>query len=170
MDLPPAPARSFASDNFAGAHPAVLDAIARANDGHAVAYGDDPWTRECEGRFRELFGADVTTLLTFNGTGSNVLALASLLGPAEAVVCTEWAHIAVDETGAPERILGAKLIDLERPTPSSRRTSSTAQAHLLGSPHHAQPGVVSITQSTELGTVYTADEVAAVCDGPTASA
>ena len=164
MDLPPAPARSFASDNFAGAHPAVLEAIARANHGHAAAYGDDPWTRECEGRFRELFGADVTTLLTFNGTGSNVLALANLLGPAEAVVCTEWAHIAVDETGAPERILGAKLIDV--PAAGAKLTPAhvEAQAHLLGSPHHAQPAVVSITQSTELGTVYTVDEVAAVCD------
>jgi threonine aldolase len=163
VDLPPAPSRSFASDNFAGAHPEVVEAIARANHGHAAAYGDDPWTKECEGRFRELFGADVTTLLAFNGTGSNIVALASLLGPAEAVVCTDWAHIAVDETGGPERILGAKLIDL--PAPGAKLTPAhlEAQAHLLGSPHHAQPGVVSITQSTELGTLYTVDEIAAVC-------
>ena len=87
-----------------------------ANHGHALAYGDDRWTRECEGAFRELFG-DATTLLTFNGTGANVLALATLLGPAEAVVCADWAHIATDETGAPERILGVKLIDL----PTERR-------------------------------------------------
>lgn len=164
MDLPPAPARSFASDNFAGAHPEVVEAVARANHGHAPAYGDDPWTKECEGRFRELFGADVTTLLTFNGTGSNILALASLLGPAEAVVCTDWAHIAVDETGGPERILGAKLIDLDAPGAKLTPAHVEAQAHLLGSPHHAQPGVVSITQSTELGTLYTTDEIAAVCD------
>lgn len=163
MDLPPAPARSFASDNFAGAHPAVVEAIARANHGHAPAYGDDEWTKECAGRFRELFGADVTTLFTFNGTGSNVLALASMLGPAEAVVCTDWAHIAVDETGAPERILGVKLIDLDAPGAKLTAAHLEAQAHLIGNPHHAQPGVVSITQSTELGTVYSVDEVAAVC-------
>ena len=163
MQLPPPPARSFASDNFAGAHPAVVEAIARANHGHAGAYGDDPWTRACEERFRELFDADVTTLLTFNGTGANVLALASLLGPAEAVVCTDWAHIAVDETGAPERALGAKLIDV--PAPNAKLTPEllAAQTHLIGNPHHVQPAVVSITQSTELGTLYTVDEVRALC-------
>lgn len=164
MQLPPPPDRSFASDNFAGAHPDVVDAVVRANHGHAAAYGDDVWTRRCEDRFRELFGADVTTLLTFNGTGSNVLALASLLGPAEAVVCTDWAHIAVDETGGPERILGAKLIDLAAPGAKLTPAHLESQAHLLGNPHHAQPGVVSITQSTELGTLYTVEEVAAVCD------
>ena len=164
MPLPPPPARSFASDNFAGAHPAVVEAIARANVGHAVAYGDDPWTRECEGAFRDLFGRDVATLLTFNGTGANVLALAALLGPAEAVVCSAWSHIAVDETGAPERILGAKLIDL--PSDDAKLTPAHVESvrHLIGSPHHAQPGVVSLTQSTELGTVYSPDEVAAVAD------
>jgi len=164
VQLPPAPARSFASDNVAGAHPTVLEAIARANHGHALPYGEDPWTAQCEARFRELFAADVATLLTFNGTGANVLALASLLGPAEAVICTEWAHVTTDETGAPERILGAKLLDL--PAPDAKLTPDLirSQAHLLGSPHHVQPRVVSITQSTELGTVYTVDEVAAICD------
>jgi threonine aldolase len=163
VDLPPPPSHSFASDNFAAAHPAVLEAVARANEGHAMAYGDDPWTKACEAAFRELFG-DVTTLLAFNGTGANVLALASLLGPAEAVVCSDWAHIAVDETGAPERILGAKLIDL--PCEGAKLTPDhlAGLAHLIGVPHHAQPGVVSITQSTELGSVYTPDEVAALCD------
>jgi threonine aldolase len=162
LQLPPPPARSFASDNFAGAHPAVLDAVARANVGHTPAYGDDPWTAACEDAFRELFG-DVTTLLTFNGTGANVLALASLLAPAEAVVCSGWSHIAVDETGAPERILGAKLIDL--PSDDAKLTPAHVEsvAHLLGNPHHAQPGVVSITESTELGTLYTPDEVTALC-------
>jgi len=164
VDLPAAPARSFASDNFAGAHPEVIEAIRRANHGHAAAYGDDPWTKECEGRFRELFGADVTTLLTFNGTGSNVLALASLLGPADAVVCTDWAHIAVDEAGGPERILGAKLIDLDAPGAKLTPAHLEDQAHLLGNLHHAQPAVVSITQSTELGTVYSVDEIGTLCD------
>jgi threonine aldolase len=164
VQLPPAPERSFASDNFAGAHPAVLEAVAEANHGHAPSYGGDRWTSRCQDRFRELFGVDVTTLFTFNGTGSNVLALASLLGPAEAVVCTDWAHIAVDETGAPERILGAKLIDVAAPGGKLTPAHLEAQAHLIGNPHHAQPGVASITQSTELGTLYTVEEVAAVCE------
>lgn len=141
----------------------MLDAVARANEGHALAYGEDPWTRRCEHTFRELFG-DVTTLLTFNGTGANVLALATVLGPAEAVVCTKWAHIATDETGAPERILGAKLIDLDSPDGKLQPDQLDDVAHLIGNPHHAQPGVVSITQCTELGTVYTADEVGALCE------
>ena len=161
--LPP-PARAFASDNAAGAHPAVLEAVTRANDGHVLAYGDDPHTRECEGRFRDLFGAPVETLLTFNGTGANVLALASMLGPAEAVVCTDWAHIAVDETGAPERVLGSKLIDLATTDGKLRPDQLRELEHLRGVQHHAQPGVVSITQSTELGGLYTVDEIGELCD------
>jgi threonine aldolase len=141
----------------------VLEAVARANQGHALAYGDDQWTRQCEGAFRDLFG-DVTTLLTFNGTGANVLALSTLLGPVEAVVCTDGAHIALDEAGASERILGAKLMDLPATDGKLLPEQVDEVSHLLGSPHHAQPAVVSITQSTELGTVYSADEVAAICD------
>lgn len=160
----PVPARSFASDNAAGAHPAVLDAILRANHGHALAYGDDAWTRRCEQSFRELFDHPVETLLAFNGTGANVLALASVLQPAEAVVCSDWAHIAVDETGAPERILGAKLIDLPTPDGKLRPDQIRELAHLQGVQHHAQPGVLSLTQSTELGGVYELDELAALCE------
>jgi threonine aldolase len=163
VQLPPPPDRSFASDNAAGAHPVVVEAVAKANHGHALAYGEDRWTRECEGAFRDLFG-DVTTLLTFNGTGANVLALATLLGPVDAVVCTDGAHIAYDEAGASERILGAKLIDLPTPDGKLRPEQIDEVSHLLGSPHHAQPAVVSITQSSELGTVYSADDVAAICD------
>jgi len=163
VPLPDPPARSFASDNAAGAHPAVIEAVTRANVGHALAYGDDRWTRACEQAFADLFG-DVTTLLTFNGTGANVLALATLVGPAEAVVCSDQSHIAVDETGAPERIVGAKLIDLPVEHGKLQPAQIESLTHLLGNPHHAQPAVVSITQSTELGTVYTADEVAAICD------
>jgi threonine aldolase len=163
VTIPP-PARAFASDNAAGAHPLVIDAVVRANDGHVLAYGDDPYTRACEDKFRELFDAPVETLLAFNGTGANVLALASLLRPAEAVVCTDWAHIAVDETGAPERVLGVKLMDLATPDGKLRPEQLRELEHLRGVQHHAQPGVVSITQSTELGGVYTIEEVTALCD------
>jgi threonine aldolase len=164
VQLPDPPARSFASDNAAGAHPAIVDAVTRANVGHALAYGDDDCTRECEARFRELFRAPVETLLTFNGTGANVLALATTLGPAQSVVCSDWAHIAVDETGAPERVLGAKLQDLPCSEAKLRPEQVAALEHVLGVEHHAQPGVLSITQSTELGTVYSPAEVAALCD------
>jgi threonine aldolase len=167
-NLPAPPARAFASDNAAGAHPAVIDAVVAANDGSALAYGDDVHTRECEARFRDLFGTDVTSRLVFNGTGANVVALATLLasmpGPNHAVVCTDWAHIAVDETGAPERVLATKLIDLPSPGAKLVPEQLSELAHLQGVQHHAQPGVVSITQATELGTIYTADEIAALCE------
>jgi threonine aldolase len=161
--MPPAPERAFASDNAAGALPEVLDALVAANTGHALAYGADRWTAEAESRFRDLFGPSAQAFLVWNGTGANVMALATLARPGDAVVCTEWAHIAVDETGAPERVAGVKLL----PQPSADAKLQPAQiealAHLIGVQHHAQPAVVSLTQSTELGTVYTADEVAALC-------
>ncbi|MGD9695061.1 MAG: low specificity L-threonine aldolase [Thermoleophilia bacterium] len=163
MDLPPPPARSFASDNAAGAHPAVIEAVAAANAGHALAYGDDRWTRECTGALAELFGGG-EALLAFNGTGANILGLLTMLRPADAVVCARQAHIEVDEAGAAERIIGAKLIDL--PTPDGKLVADQVRdlAHMLGNEHHVQPAVVSITQSTELGTLYSADEVAALCE------
>jgi threonine aldolase len=164
VQLPDPPARSFASDNAAGAHPAIIDAVVKANVGHALAYGDDDHTRECEARFRDLFGAPVETLLVFNGTGANVLALATMLAPAQSVVCSDWAHIAVDETGAPERVLGTKLHDLPSADGKLRPAQLAELEHLLGVEHHAQPGVLSITQSTELGTLYSPAEVAALCE------
>ncbi|MDX2381719.1 MAG: beta-eliminating lyase-related protein, partial [Acidimicrobiia bacterium] len=166
--LPTAPSSAFASDNAAGAHPAVLAAIARVNEGHALAYGEDEETAACEARFRDLFDADVVTRLAFNGTGANLTALATMLGslpgPHHAVVCTSWAHIHADETGAPERLLGTKLIDLPSPDAKIVPDQLADLAHLQGVQHHVQPGVVSITQATELGTIYSPDEVAALCD------
>jgi threonine aldolase len=162
--MPPAPERAFASDNAAGAHPSVVQAVVAANDGHALAYGSDRWTDEAEARFRDLFGPSSETFLVWNGTGANVMALATMVHPADCVVCTDWAHIAVDEAGAPERALGSKLLTL--PSPSAKLVPAQLEglAHFQGQQHHAQPGVVSITQSTELGTLYTAAEVAALCD------
>ncbi len=160
----PAPDRAFASDNAAGAHPTVMAALHEANDGHALAYGSDRWTSEVDTRMRDLFGSATQTFLVWGGTGANVMALASMLGPAQAVLCTNWSHINVDETGAPERILGAKLIDIVCPDGKLVPGQIEEQAHALGVMHHAQPGVVSITQSTELGTTYTADEVGALCE------
>ena len=167
--MPPPPRRAFASDNAAGAHPAVMRALATANEGHALAYGDDDHTRECEARFTDLFGGPVTTRLAFNGTGANVLALAAmqgaLHGPHHAVECTHWAHIEADETGAPERVLGTKLIDLPSPDAKLRPEQLTELGERLrGVQHHVQPGIVSLTQATELGTVYSAAEIRALAD------
>jgi threonine aldolase len=162
--MPPAPPRSFASDNAAGAHPAVIEAIVAANAGHALAYGGDPWTAEAEARFADLFGPQSEAFLVWNGTGANVMALATMVRPADFVLCSEWAHIAVDETGAPERALGAKIVPAPSPDAKLLPEQIDDLVHVQGNVHHVQPGVVSITQSTELGTVYTADEVAALCD------
>jgi threonine aldolase len=159
-----APEHFFASDNNASVHPAVLDAVHRVNHGHAVAYGDDSVTRETERLFDEIFGRPVETYFVWNGTGANVMALASCLRPAGAVVCTQCAHINVDETGAPERFLGSKLIDVEHVSGKMSPDSLRALEHDLGVVHHVQPAVVSITQSTEWGTVYSIDEIGHLCE------
>ena len=164
MSLPQAPSRRFASDNAAGAHPAVMEALLRCNEGHELAYGSDRYTLQAEQAFNELFDQEVITRFVYGGTGANVFALACMLKPAEAVVCTNWSHIAVDETGAPERLLGAKLIDLPSPNAKLTPDQIREQAQLLGSEHHVQPAVVSLTQTTELGTVYSAQEVREICN------
>ncbi len=160
----PAPTHSFSSDNSAGVHPAVMDALAAANHGHALAYGNDRHTAAVSDRFRDLFGPRCETFLVWSGTGANMLGLATMLGPARAVVCAESSHINVDETGAPERVLGAKLIDLPTVDGKLRPEQVEALSHLLGVEHHAQPGVVSITQSTELGTLYSPEEIGALAE------
>jgi threonine aldolase len=158
-----APLTLFASDNYAGAHPAALEAVAAANEGWAPAYGDDPWTERLRERLRDLFG-DVEAFPVFNGTGGNVSVLAAVLRPYEAVICPETAHINVDECGAPERIAGAKLVDV--PTPDGKLTPELLRPRLLGfgDQHHVQARIVSISQSTELGTVYAPQEIAALAE------
>ena len=153
------PARSFASDNNASVHPKVLQAIAAVNQGHVVGYGDDPYTQAATRKFKQHFGADVEVFLVFNGTAANCLSLKAMTESFHAVICSEDAHIYTDECGAPEKFTGCKLIDL--PTPDGKLTVETiAHAyHNIGDQHHVQPRVVSITQATELGTVYTPREV-----------
>lgn len=145
-------------------HPAVLDAIAAANHGHVLAYGDDPYTRSATAQFNELFGRPVDVYFVWGGSGANVMALASVWRPAGAVICTDIAHINVDETASPERIVGMKLIDLPHAGGKLLPEHVESQMHALGIEHHAQPCAISITQSTECGTLYTADEVAALAD------
>ncbi len=154
----------FASDNHAGAHPEVIDAIAAANVGHAGSYGSDPWTERAEALFREHFGEGARGWPMFNGTGANVAALDALTRPYEAVICTESAHLHIDECGAPERHASVKLLPV--PTEHGKLTPEQLDAWepRRGDEHQAQPRVVSITQATELGTVYTLDETRAIAD------
>ena len=160
----PRPTSSFASDNASGVHPAVMDALAAANTGHALAYGMDAWSTRATDAFRSLLGVDAEVVFTWGGTGANVVGLACLLQPWQGVICTDAAHIAVDECGAPERFTGCKLIDLPAADGKLTPDHVIGELHGLGDEHHVQPKVVSITQSTELGTLYTPDEVAALVE------
>jgi threonine aldolase len=157
------PRKSFGSDNHAGAHPAVLRAIIDANPGDAVAYGADEWTERVTAELRETFGAD-DAFLVLNGSGANVLGLSMLLRRHEAVICAESAHINTDECGAPERLLGTKLLPV--PAADGKLAPELIAARLSGrgDDHLAQPGVVAITQSTELGTCYTLAELRKIAD------
>jgi threonine aldolase len=157
--LPTPPKSSFASDNVAGAHPLVLEAIAKANAGHVPAYGADPITVRTEQAFKELFDHDVVTQFAYGGTGANVFALASMLRPADAIVCAAQSHINVDETGAPERALGTKLITVPTIDAKLRPQDLESARSMFGNQHAPQPGIVAITQVTELGALYSVDEV-----------
>lgn len=153
------PRRQFGSDNNAGIHPAVLAAIAAANVGHVPAYGDDPYTRSAIERMREHFGSDAEVHFVFGGTGANALALRALAEPHQAVICTATAHIHVDECGAPEHFTGCKLLPVETRDGKLTREHVARELHGIGDEHHVQPRVVSISQATERGTVYSAAEI-----------
>ncbi|MGA7205635.1 MAG: low specificity L-threonine aldolase [Specibacter sp.] len=156
--------RSFASDNYSGVHPEVLAALAAANDGHQVAYGEDAYTARLHEVMSELFGKKVDVFPVFNGTGANVVALQSLLPRWGAVVCAQTAHINCDENGAPERVGGMKLLAVHTDNGKLTPELIDKEAWGFGDEHRAQPLAVSITQTTELGTCYTPAEVKAICD------
>ena len=156
--------RGFASDNYAGIHPEVLQAIIEANEGHSTAYGDDAVTEQLRKTFRKQFGSHTEVYPVFNGTGANVVALQAMCQRWQAVICAQSAHIHADEGGAPEVMGGLKLWTI--PTPDGKLTPELIdeQAHGFGFVHRAQPKVVSITQSTEQGTVYALHEIRAIAD------
>src|SRR5271156_5581013 len=156
------PSRSFASDNNAVVHPEVLEALRRANEGHVVGYGSDPHTESAIRKFREEFGADVAVFFVFNGTAANVLSLQALTRPFHAVLCPELSHIYQDECGAPEKFTGCKLVPLAAPDGKLTVETVARAYHGIGDQHHAQPRVISITQSTEMGTVYRPEEIQAL--------
>jgi threonine aldolase len=156
------PARSFASDNNAGIHPEILKAISDANRGHAVGYGDDAYTESAVRKFKQQFGADIEVFMVFNGTAANCLSLKALTDSYQAVICSEAAHIYTDECGAPEKFTGCKLLPIST-TDGKLTVESVSHAyHGIGDQHHVQPRVISITQATEMGTVYKPDEIKAL--------
>ncbi len=158
------PSRSFASDNNAGVHPRILRAIAAANKGHVVAYGDDGYTQAAVKKFREHLGKDVAVFFVFGGTGANVLGLKAVTQPYHAIVCAETAHINVDECGAPEKFTGCKLLSVLTKDGKITVDQIKPFLHGVGFEHHVQPRVISISQSTEMGTVYTPGEIKTLAD------
>ncbi|MEV0163459.1 threonine aldolase family protein [Nonomuraea fuscirosea] len=155
--------KAFASDNYAGVHPEILQAVAAANGGHQIAYGEDVYTEAMQAVFQRHFGETARAWPVFNGTAANVVSLRSMTAQWEAVICAESAHINTDEGGAPEVAGGIKLLTV--PTPDGKLTPELIdrQAWGFGDVHRAQPKVVSISNTTELGTLYTAAEIAAIC-------
>ncbi len=164
MSKPREKSRGFASDNWAGVHPDVLTAIAEVNVGHAPAYGNDEWTARAVEKVRSLVGKDCDVFFLFSGTAANVLALQSMVRPHQAVICADTAHIHTSECGAPEKHTGSKLIPVPSPDGKILSGDITAQLGYLGNEHHVQPKAVSITQSTEYGTVYSLDEIRRIAD------
>jgi threonine aldolase len=158
------PVRSFASDNNAGVHPEVLKAIAAANQGHVVGYGDDAYTQSAIRRLKDEFGGDAEVFFVFNGTAANCLSLKALTNSFHAVICAEGAHIYVDECGAPEKFTGCKLVSV--PAKNGKLTIEAVRSayHGIGDEHHVQPKVISITQATEVGTVYQLREIRNLAD------
>jgi threonine aldolase len=158
------PVKHFASDNFSGVHRDIMKALASANVGHVVAYGEDDYTKSAIHRFQQHFGDKIDVYFVFGGTGANVLGLKALTESYHGIICAESAHINVDECGAPEKFTGCKLITI--PSADGKITADQVARHLLhlGNEHHSQPKVISISQSTEMGTVYTPEELEALAN------
>jgi len=156
--------RGFASDNNAGVHPDILKAIGSVNSGHVIGYGDDVYTDRAISTIKGIFGEGVDVYFVFIGTAANVLGLTAVTRSYNSVICAECSHIHQDECGAPENYCGCKLLSV--PTPDGKLTLEGINYHMhgFGFEHHSQPKVVSITQATEMGTVYTAEEISEIAD------
>jgi threonine aldolase len=158
------PSRSFASDNNAGIHPEILAAISAVNVGHVVGYGADPYTQAAVKKFKQHFGEAIDVHFVFGGTAANVLGLQAITRPHNAIICTELAHINTDECGAPEKFTGCKLLTVPGEDGKIRVDEIQSLVHGVGDQHHVQPKVISISQSTEMGTIYSPSEVKALAD------
>ncbi len=154
----------FASDNTSGVHQRILEALAKASEGYELSYGYDKYTRQAEEIFKDIFGADSEVYFVYNGTGANTLALGSLTRSWQAVICSAMAHINVDETGAPEKFTGCKLICARSAHGKLTPEAITEHLHELGFEHSSQPAVVSLTNATEVGTLYTPGEISAIAE------
>lgn len=154
--------KTFASDNYSGVHPAIMQALSLANEGHAASYGADDFTAAAIQKFKEFFGDEIEVFLVYNGTGANVLGLQTLTQSFHSILCAELAHINVDESTAPEKFLGCKLVPV--PAPDGKMTPAALEARIqrLDDQHHPQVKVISVSQSTEYGTVYSIDELKAI--------
>ena len=154
--------RGFASDNNSGIHPEVLNALLEANEGHVVGYGGDKFTEMAVDRFRQEFGQSTDVYFTFNGTGANILGLSTLTQSFHSVICAETAHIQTDECGAPEKFTGCKLLPVETHQGKITPEGISKYLHGFDFEHHSQPKMISISQVTELGTVYTPEEICTI--------
>ena len=154
--------KHFASDNFAGVHPDILKAIASANSGHCKAYGVDKYTEAAIKKFYDHFGDRIDVYFVFGGTAANVLGLKMITESYHGIVCAESAHINVDECGAPEKFTGCKLLTVPSPDGKITVVQVSQYVSAFGVEHHNQPKVISITQATEMGTVYTPEEIEAL--------
>ncbi len=156
--------RGFGSDNHSGFSPEVLQALTAANSEHALAYGDDEITARLEQLIRDTFGPQARVYLVFNGTGANVLGIDAMCNSHEAVVCAETAHINVDECGAPQRVVGCRLLTVDTPDGKLTPALVKTRLHGFGFEHHSQPKAISISQPTELGTLYSLEEIRALAN------
>lgn len=154
--------KSFASDNFSGVHPTIMEALLQANEGHEAAYGADSHTRKAEKKFKSIFGDATEVFFVYNGTGANVTGLRSLTNSFNSILCSELAHIQVDESTATENFSGCRMIPIPSADGKIDPLRIEAHIHRVGDQHHPQARVISISQATEYGTVYTADEVKAI--------
>ncbi len=156
--------KGFASDNNSGIHPLILNAVKEANKGHVTGYGEDSFTRRAIEIFREKFGQETKVFFVFNGTGANVVGLSSVTNSYNSIICAETSHIEEDECGAPEKFTGCKLLTAE--TVNGKLSPETVIRHIRGFDfeHHSQPRVISISQATEMGTVYKPAEIKELAD------
>ena len=156
--------KAFASDNYSGVHPEIMDALVKANVGHVSSYGADEYTGRATSKFKELFGTDTEVYFVYNGTGANVISLSALTRSFNSIICSELAHINVDESTAPERLTGCKLVGI--PTKDGKIYPDQIEQRIqrVGDQHHPQAKVISISQLTEYGTLYSVDELKALSD------
>ncbi len=156
--------KSFASDNNSGVHPVIMEAIVQANREHAIGYGDDDWTRKADEKLREIFGEDILPYYVFNGTGANMVALQASTRPFHSILSASTGHISVDECGAPSKFTACPVKEIETPDGKLTPEKVAGRLHGFGDQHHSQPKVIYLSQTTELGTVYTPEELRTLCD------